>query len=81
VVAREAEAQRASDVVLVGHGTAWTVLVAALTHRPPDVDAWRGLHMPDHCALELALDHDDEAAGPGPATAHVIRPWGSWATP
>ena len=39
VVAPEAEAQRASDVVLVGHGTAWTVRVAALTHRPPDVDA------------------------------------------
>lgn len=81
VVAREAEAQRADDVVLVGHGTAWTVLVAALTHRPPDVDAWRGLRMPDHCALELALERDDDVSGPGPATADVIRPWGSWTTP
>lgn len=35
------------DVVLVGHGTAWTVLVAALTGRPPDLDAWAALRMPD----------------------------------
>jgi broad specificity phosphatase PhoE len=35
------------DLVLVGHGTAWTVLVAALTGRPPDLEAWRRLAMPD----------------------------------
>ncbi len=35
------------DLVLVGHGTAWTVLVAALTDRPPDLDRWRALGMPD----------------------------------
>jgi broad specificity phosphatase PhoE len=35
------------DVVLVGHGTAWTLLVAALTGRPPDLDAWTRLAMPD----------------------------------
>jgi broad specificity phosphatase PhoE len=35
------------DVVLVGHGTAWTVLVAALTGEPPDLGAWARLAMPD----------------------------------
>jgi broad specificity phosphatase PhoE len=35
------------DVVLVGHGTAWTLLVSALTGRPPDLDAWARLAMPD----------------------------------
>ena len=35
------------DLVLVGHGTAWTVLVAALTGRAPDLDAWERLSMPD----------------------------------
>jgi broad specificity phosphatase PhoE len=36
-----------TDVVLVGHGTAWTVLVAELTGRPADLDAWERLAMPD----------------------------------
>ncbi len=35
------------DVVLVGHGTAWTLLVAELTGRPPDLARWRALAMPD----------------------------------
>jgi len=35
------------DVVLVGHGTAWTLVVAALTGGPADVDRWRTLAMPD----------------------------------
>lgn len=35
------------DLVLVGHGTAWTVLVATLTGRGPDLDRWRSLGMPD----------------------------------
>ena len=36
-----------SDVVLVGHGTAWTVLAAALTGTEPDLDRWRAMAMPD----------------------------------
>jgi broad specificity phosphatase PhoE len=36
-----------SDLVLVGHGTAWTCLVADLTGRPPDLAAWADLAMPD----------------------------------
>lgn len=35
------------DVVLVGHGTAWTVVVADLTGRAPDLDRWSALAMPD----------------------------------
>ncbi|MCY7395628.1 MAG: phosphoglycerate mutase family protein [Nocardioides sp.] len=35
------------DVVLVGHGTAWTLLVAELTGEPPDLDRWASLAMPD----------------------------------
>ncbi len=35
------------DVVLVGHGTAWTLLVAHLRGAPPDIDAWARLGLPD----------------------------------
>jgi len=41
------DVHRGEDLVLVGHGTAWTVLVSALTGRPPDLDRWRTLAMPD----------------------------------
>jgi broad specificity phosphatase PhoE len=36
-----------TDVVLAGHGTAWTLLVSELTGAPPDLDAWVALRMPD----------------------------------
>ena len=51
------------DVVLVGHGTAWTLLVAALTDAEPDIHAWRAMASPDHCALDGAA---------------VTSPWGAW---
>jgi broad specificity phosphatase PhoE len=35
------------DVVLVGHGTAWTLVVAELTGAPPDLDRWRTMAFPD----------------------------------
>jgi broad specificity phosphatase PhoE len=35
------------DVVLVGHGTAWTLVRSALTGEPPDLDGWAGLAMPE----------------------------------
>jgi len=35
------------DVVLAGHGTAWTVLVAELTGAAPDLSRWAQLRMPD----------------------------------
>lgn len=41
------------DVVLVGHGTAWTLLVSELTDTAPDLEAWAALQMPDVWALAL----------------------------
>jgi broad specificity phosphatase PhoE len=41
------------DVVLVGHGTAWTVLVAELSGRAPDLERWRRLAMPDLLVLDV----------------------------
>lgn len=41
-----------TDLVLVGHGTAWTVLVAELTGAAPDLDRWRALAMPDLIVVE-----------------------------
>jgi broad specificity phosphatase PhoE len=57
------------DVVLVGHGTAQTMLVSALTGEPPDVPAWEEMLMPDHCALDVR-----EAD-----CAVVVAGWGTWA--
>ena len=42
-----------TDVVLVGHGTAWTVLAAVLTRTEPDLERWRALAMPDVITLDL----------------------------
>jgi broad specificity phosphatase PhoE len=53
------------QVVAVGHGTAWTVAVAALTGSPPDLDAWEAMTMPDHCALDVEA-------------GRVTSPWGAW---
>jgi broad specificity phosphatase PhoE len=38
---------RGTDVVLVGHGTAWTLLRAAATGTEPDLEWWARLSMPD----------------------------------
>ena len=46
-VRRVLEVHPGQDVVLVGHGTAWTLVVAALTDEPPDLDRWESLGMPD----------------------------------
>ena len=43
---------RDTDLVLVGHGTAWTVLIAELTAAPPDLDRWQDLAMPDLLVVE-----------------------------
>ncbi len=42
-----------TDVVLVGHGTAWTLLVSELTGTAPDLEAWAMLRMPDVWTLTL----------------------------
>ena len=44
------------EVVLAGHGTAWTLLTAELTGRAPDLAAWSRLRMPDHWVVETGLD-------------------------
>jgi broad specificity phosphatase PhoE len=44
---------RDMDVVLVGHGTAWTVLASELTGRRPDLDRWATLQMPDLIVLDV----------------------------
>lgn len=46
--------QLREELVLVGHGTAWTVLRAELTGRPADLEAWAGLRMPDLWVVDLA---------------------------
>lgn len=67
--ARVAETVRAlvketeGDLVLVGHGTAWTLTVSELTGSPVDLVAWERMMLPDHCSL-------DESG--------VVTPWGAW---
>lgn len=46
-VRRIVEVHGSDDVVLVGHGTAWTLVVAELSASPPDLDRWESLAMPD----------------------------------
>ncbi len=41
------DAHPGRDVVLVGHGTSWTTLRAAVTGGPPDLEWWARLSMPD----------------------------------
>lgn len=52
-VRRVLDAHGADDVVLVGHGTAWTLVVADLTGGAPDLDRWTALAVPDLISLEL----------------------------
>ena len=44
---------RGAEVVLVGHGTAWTLLRAALSGEAPDLTWWSRLAMPDVCQCEV----------------------------
>lgn len=46
------EEHRGRDVVLVGHGTAWTLLAAFLTGTEPDLAKWQALTMPDVVTVE-----------------------------
>lgn len=56
------------NVVLVGHGIAFTLLVAALTGSKPDIEAWLNLRPVDHCALVLLPEDSFE----------IISDWGAW---
>ena len=53
---------RGIDVVLVGHGTAWTCLVSALRGGPPDLEAWERLAMPDLIQCEVPRHPGDMLA-------------------
>jgi broad specificity phosphatase PhoE len=50
-VRRILDVHGAEDVVLVGHGTAWTLAAAELAGEPPDLDRWARLRMPDLLTL------------------------------
>lgn len=52
-VRRLLEVHTGQDLVLVGHGTAWTVVVADLTGLEPDLDRWAALGMPDLWTLDV----------------------------
>ncbi len=53
------------DVVLVGHGTAWTALVAELTGERADLERWRKLGMPDLIVVTTSPDGGPSAAAAG----------------
>jgi len=61
-----ADAEPPDELVLVGHGTAWTLLVAELTGRTPDLDAWERMAMPDLAILDI----------PASGAATLVRDWG-----
>nr|WP_227464155.1 histidine phosphatase family protein [Nocardioides lijunqiniae] len=54
-VRRILDVHRGEDVVLVGHGTAWTVVAAALTGAEPDPARWAALAMPDLVVVPGAM--------------------------
>lgn len=56
---------RSRPTVLVGHGTAWTLLVAELTGQPPDLDAWAAMPLP--AVAQLEVDPSGRAA--------LLRTW------
>ena len=64
-IAQARRAEDGTDVVLVGHGTAWTLLVADLTCSPPDLARWEQMTMPDHCSVD-------------PEAGTILSAWGQW---
>jgi broad specificity phosphatase PhoE len=50
------------DVVLVGHGTTWTLLRAALLGTEPDLDWWSRLAMPDVAHYRADVETGDMLA-------------------
>ncbi len=53
-VGRIADVHRGEEVVLVGHGTAWTLAAAVLTGAAPDLGRWRTMPMPDVLVVPAA---------------------------
>lgn len=57
--------QGGDQLVLVGHGTAWTLLISELTDSEPDLLAWGKLRVPDVCTVD-------------PVARTISSPWGQW---
>jgi broad specificity phosphatase PhoE len=57
-VDRILDQHRDGDVVLSGHGTAWTLVRSALTGEAPDLEWWARLAMPDVQCLGV-VERDD----------------------
>jgi broad specificity phosphatase PhoE len=51
-VRRILDVHTGEDVVLVGHGTAWTLVAAELTGRLPDLETWAALDLPDVLVID-----------------------------
>jgi broad specificity phosphatase PhoE len=67
------EREGSGEVVLVGHGTAWSLLVAATVGLPVDVAGWQRMRMPDWCVLDATMTA-------GVLTGYLEADWGAWAT-
>ena len=59
---------RGRDVVLVGHGTAWTLLRAELRGEDPDLGWWSRLAMPD------LADFQTRRSAPGVGPGDMLAP-------
>jgi broad specificity phosphatase PhoE len=46
-------AEMGDELILVGHGTAWTLLISEITGCEPDLSAWTKLRAPDLCTVDL----------------------------
>ena len=57
--------QEGDELVLVGHGTAWTLLISEITGCPPDLLTWKKLRVPDLCTVDLD-------------THTISHPWSQW---
>lgn len=53
-VRRVLDVHAEQDVVLVGHGTAWTLVAAALSGDEPDLRRWSEMAMPDVIRVDAA---------------------------
>jgi broad specificity phosphatase PhoE len=59
ILDRQSDRAPDRDVVLVGHGTAWTLVRAALLREEPDLTWWSRLAMPDVASCERRAGSDD----------------------
>ena len=58
-------AETGDGLILVGHGTAWTLLISEITGCEPDLSAWTRLRAPALCTVDLD-------------TRAISHPWGDF---